>query len=248
MSLLKNRKIYIYISAAFLFVSLLLVFSKDSFAAQTTLNIYNWGQYISDGTDGYIDVIDEFEKKYPDIKVNYMTFDSNETMYTKLQTDPGAYDLIIPSDYMIEKLIREGMLEELDFSNIPNYEYIDDSFKNLSYDPENKYSVPYTWGTVGLIYNSKYVNEEDATGWELMWNSNYAGKILMFDNPRDAFAIAEKLLGYSLNTEDEEELNAVTQKLIEQKNLCRAMLWTRFSTKWKGARPGLPPTMQATIF
>ena len=219
----------------------LICFPGETKAEQTTLNIYNWGQYISDGTDGYIDVIAEFEAAYPDIKVNYMTFDSNETMYTKLKTDPTAYDLIIPSDYMIEKMIREGMLEELDFDNIPNFAYVDDSFKNLSYDPENKYSVPYTWGTVGIIYNSRYVNEEDATGWELMWNSTYAGKILMFDNPRDAFAIAELELGYSLNTEDESELQAAADKLKEQKNLVQSYVMDQIFDKlergeaWIGA-------------
>ena len=210
-------------------------------AAPVTLNVYNWGQYISDGTDGYVDVIAEFEKAYPDIKVNYMTFDSNETMYTKLKTDPAAFDLIIPSDYMIEKLIREGMLAELNYDNIPNYEYIDEAFRNTSYDPENKYSVPYTWGNVGVIYNSRYVNEEDAGGWELLWNSTYAGKILMFDNPRDAFAIAELELGYSLNTDDPEELQAATQKLIEQKNLVQAYVMDQVFDKMERGEAWIAP-------
>ncbi|MBQ9030560.1 MAG: ABC transporter substrate-binding protein [Parasporobacterium sp.] len=210
-------------------------------AASSVLNIYNWGQYISDGTDGYVDVIAEFEAEYPDIRINYMTFDSNETMYTKLKTDPAAFDLIIPSDYMIEKLIREDMLAELNFDNIPNYQYIDDSFKNTSYDPENKYSVPYTWGNVGMIYNSRYVNEEDATGWELLWNPTYAGKILMFDNPRDAFAIAELELGYSLNTEDEAELLEATQKLIEQKNLVQAYVMDQVFDKMERSEAWIAP-------
>ena len=198
-------------------------FKTETYADETvTLNVYNWGQYISDGTDGYIDVIAEFEKKYPNIKVNYLTYDSNETLYTKLKTGGASYDVIIPSDYMIEKLIREDMLLELDLDNIPNYSLIDDSFKNMEYDPEGKYSVPYTWGYVGIIYNSDYVNEEDATGWELLWNTTYAGKILMFDNCRDSFAITEAMLGYSVNTEDEEELSAVTEKLKEQKNLVQS--------------------------
>ena len=106
---------------------------------------------------------------------------------------------------------------ELDFNNIPNYQYIDESFRNMSYDPENKYSVPYTWGTVGIIYNSKYVSEEDVTGWELLWNEKYADKILMFDNSRDAFGIAEYLLGYDVNTTDEAQLRECAAKLMEQK-------------------------------
>ena len=126
-------------------------------------------------------------------------------------------DLIIPSDYMIARMRQEGMLLELNFDNIPNYQYIDDTFRNTSYDPENKYSVPYTWGTVGIIYNSKYVDEADVTGWELMWNEKYAGKILMFDNSRDAFGITQYMLGYDVNTTDPVELQACADKLADQK-------------------------------
>ena len=116
-------------------------------AADNEITVYNWGQYISDGTDGSLDVIAAFEEE-TGIKVNYLTFDSNESMYTKLKTGGTTYDVIIPSDYMIGKLIEENMLEPLDFDNIPNYQYIDESFRNQSYDPSNTYSVPYTWGTV----------------------------------------------------------------------------------------------------
>ncbi len=200
-------------------------------AESITLNVYNWGQYISDGSDGYIDVIAEFEKAYPNIKVNYMTYESNETMYTKLQSGGSSYDVIIPSDYMIGKMIEEDMLEELDFNNIPNYKYIDDAYKNMAYDPDNKYSVPYTWGCVGVIYNKKYVNESDIGSWDLLWNQDYAGKILMFDNPRDAFAIAERLLGYSLNSEDEKEYAAVTEKLKAQKNLVQSYVMDQIFDK-----------------
>ena len=184
---------------------------------QITLSVYNWGQYISEGDDDSIDVIAEFEKAYPNITVKYSTYDSNEIMYSKLSNGGITVDVIIPSDYMIGRMAQEGMLEELNFDNIPNYQYIDDTFKNTSYDPENKYSVPYTWGTVGIIYNTKYVDEADVTGWELLWNEKYAGKILMFDNSRDAFGIAEYLLGYDVNTTDEAELKACADKLAEQK-------------------------------
>lgn len=184
---------------------------------KTTLYVYNWGQYISEGDDGSLDVIAAFEEAYPNIRVQYSTYDSNEIMYSKLSNGGITVDVIIPSDYMIGRMVQEGMLEELNFSNIPNYQYIDDSFKNTSYDPENKYSVPYTWGTVGIIYNTKYVDEADVTGWELLWNEKYAGKILMFDNSRDAFGIAEYLLGYDVNTTDEAELQACSAKLAEQK-------------------------------
>ena len=182
-----------------------------------TIYVYNWGQYISEGDDDSIDVIAEFEKAYPNIHVIYSNFDSNETMYTKLSNGGITVDVIVPSDYMIARMASEGMLLELNFDNIPNYQYVDEAFRNKSYDPENKYSVPYTWGTTGIIYNTKYVAEEDVTGWELLWNKKYAGKILMFDNSRDAFGIAQYLLGYSVNTTDEAELKACADKLAEQK-------------------------------
>ena len=184
---------------------------------QVTINVYNWGQYIADGSDDSLDIIAEFEKRYPNIKVNYQTYDSNETMYSKLVNGGITVDVIIPSDYMIARMRQEGMLLELDFDNIPNYQYIDETFRNTSYDPENKYSVPYTWGTVGIIYNSKFVDEADVTGWELLWNEKYAGKILMFDNSRDAFGITQYMLGYDVNTTDEEELRHCADKLAEQK-------------------------------
>ena len=182
-----------------------------------TLNVYNWGQYIADGSDGSMEVIAEFEKRYPNIKVNYSTYDSNEIMYSKLSNGGITVDLIIPSDYMIARLIEEDMLLPLDFDNIPNYQYIDEDFKNTAYDPENTYSVPYTWGTVGLLYNTKYVDEEDVTGWELLWNEKYAGKILTFGNSRDAFGIAQFMLGYDINTTDTAELDACAKLLKEQK-------------------------------
>lgn len=205
------------ILAVLLAVSCLTSLSGCGSSKKTTLYVYNWGQYISEGDDGSLDVIAAFEEAYPNIRVQYSTYDSNEIMYSKLSNGGITVDVIIPSDYMIGRMVQEGMLEELNFDNIPNYQYIDDSFKNTSYDPENKYSVPYTWGTVGIIYNTKYVDEADVTGWELLWNEKYAGKILMFDNSRDAFGIAEYLLGYDVNTTDETELQACAAKLAEQK-------------------------------
>ena len=184
-----------------------------------TLNVYNWGQYIADGSDDSLEVIKAFEERYPHIKVNYTTYDSNEMMYSKLSNGGITVDVIIPSDYMIARLIEEDMLLELDFDNIPNYQYIDDTFKNTAYDPEDKYSVPYTWGTVGILYNTKYVDEADVTGWELLWNEKYAGKILTFGNSRDAFGIAQYLLGYSVNTTDKQELLECAALLKEQKPL-----------------------------
>ena len=205
------------IAAACLLLGVGYLFVAPHAQEQITLNVYNWGQYIADGSDGSMEVIAEFERRYPNIKVNYSTYDSNEIMYSKLANGGITVDVIIPSDYMIARLIEEDMLLELDYDNIPNYRYIDDSFKNTAYDPENKYSVPYTWGTVGILYNTKYVDEADVTGWELLWNEKYAGKILMFGNSRDAFGVAQYLLGFDVNTTDKAQLQAAAAKLKEQK-------------------------------
>ena len=186
---------------------------------RTTINVYNWGQYISEGDDGCIDVIALFEEAYPNIKVNYVTFDSNETMYTKMSNGGITVDVIIPSDYMVGRLIEEDMLLPLNYDNIPNAQYVDSRFwkQCQSFDAENAYAVPYAWGTVGIIYNTKYVDEADVTGWELLWNEKYADKILMFDNSRDAFGIAQCMLGYDLNTTDPHELQHCATKLKEQR-------------------------------
>ncbi len=184
-----------------------------------TLNVYNWGQNIADGSDDTLDIVAAFEKEYPNIDVNYITYASNEELYAKLSTGGITVDVMIPSDYMIARMKNEGMLEKLNFDNIPNYKNIDDSFKNQSFDPNNEYSVPYTWGTVGILYNTKFVNEADVTGWELLWNEKYTDKILMFDNSRDAFGIAQLLLGYDINTTDKTQLQNCADKLKEQKPL-----------------------------
>ena len=219
---------------------LLFALAQPAFAAREEITVYNWGQYISDGTDDSLDVIAAFEEE-TGIHVNYITFDSNESMYTKLKTGGASYDVIIPSDYMIAKLIEEDMLEPLDFSNIPNYVGIDEAFRDQAYDPENTYSVPYTWGTVGLIYNRQYVSDEDAQSWSCLWNSKYAGKILMFDNPRDAFAIAESILGYSLNTTDEAELRQCADLLAQQKPVLQAYVMDQIFDKMQRGEAWIAP-------
>jgi len=217
----QNMRLFKRVCAGALAACLILVSGYLIFFAkpqeQITLNVYNWGQYIADGSDDSMEVIKEFEARYPHIKVNYSTYDSNEIMYSKLANGGITVDVIIPSDYMIARLISEDMLLPLDFDNIPNYRYIDENFKNTAYDPDNIYSVPYTWGTVGILYNTKYVDEADVTGWELLWNEKYTGKILTFGNSRDAFGVAQYLLGYDVNTTDEEELRHCAEILKEQK-------------------------------
>ncbi len=185
-----------------------------------SINVYNWGEYISTGADeGTLNVNAEFSK-LTGIKVNYTNYATNEELYAKLKGGGTTYDVIIPSDYMISKMIKEGMIQKLDMENIPNFKYIMENFRNQAYDPQNEYTVPYTWGTVGIIYDSTMIDmlPEDID-WDLLWNEDYADQILMFDNPRDAFAIAEIMLGYSINTESSEELVAAADKLKKQKNI-----------------------------
>ena len=216
----KQLRIFKRVAAIACVIALVMVGSSLIFSARQetiTLNVYNWGQYIADGSDESLDIIAAFEEKYPHIKVNYSTYDSNEIMYSKLSNGGITVDVIIPSDYMIARMISEGMLLELNFDNIPNYQYIDENFRNTAYDPENKYSVPYTWGTVGILYNTQHVDAADVTGWELLWNEKYAGKILMFDNSRDAFGIAQFLLGYDINTTDKDQLRECAELLAKQK-------------------------------
>ena len=171
------------------------------------VNVCSWGEYIDES------LIDEFEHK-TGIEVNYQTVPSNEELYSMLKTGGANYDVVVPSDYMISQLIEEGMLAELDYDNIPNFSLIDDRFKNLSYDPENKYTVPYTWGTLGIIYNTAKV-QEPITSWSAMFDPQYAGNVLLINNSRDALGIALLYLGYSVNTTDEAEIQEAYQLIAD---------------------------------
>ena len=189
-----------------------------------TLNVYNWGEYISDGSEGSFDTVREFEKWYEEtygqkVTVNYSTFASNEDMYSKIASGAVSYDVIVPSDYMIARMAQEGLLLPLDFDNIPNYSQIDETFRGLYYDPENLYSVPYTYGIVGVIYDANVVDEADIGGWELMWNEKYSGRILQFNNPRDAFGTAMYKLGIDVNTTDKAAWDQAYQELLTQRPL-----------------------------
>lgn len=207
--------------------------------AGTTINVYNWGEYISDGSEGSMDINAEFTKR-TGIKVNYNNYDTNENMYAKLKSDGVSFDIVIPSDYMIERLIDEDMLQKIDFSNIPNYKYIDAKYKGLYFDPKDEYSVPYNVGMVGLIYNTKMVKEAP-TSWNVMWDEQYKGKVLMFDNPRDAFGIAQKLLGQSFNTTDEAEWRAAADKLKAQKPILQGYVMDDIFRKMESGEAAIAP-------
>ncbi len=182
----------------------------------TTVNVYNWGEYISDGAEGSMDVVSEFER-LTGATVNYTNFESNENMYSKLAGGGVSYDVIVPSDYMIERLIDEDMLLEIDWNNVPNRALIADEFQNLFFDPEQKYSLCYNVGTTALIYNTTLVDEAP-TSWSVLWDEQYKGKVLMFNNSRDAFAIAQALLRQDFNTANESDWNAAAELLAEQRD------------------------------
>ncbi|MBR3927963.1 MAG: spermidine/putrescine ABC transporter substrate-binding protein [Clostridia bacterium] len=177
--------------------------------AEETITVFNWYDYIDDS------VIEQFEEE-TGIKVKYANFTTVEEMYVKMTSGGGKYDIIIPSDYMIERLIKEDMLQELDYDLIPNAEGLIEWMKDPSYDPEGAHSVPYMWGTVGILYNTEYVDEE-ITSWQSIFDPKYQKDVFMLKSYRDTIGITLKMLGYPINTHDEEALNAAKEALIQQK-------------------------------
>ncbi|MBQ8538042.1 MAG: spermidine/putrescine ABC transporter substrate-binding protein [Ruminococcus sp.] len=215
------------------------------------INVYNWGEYISNGDDDTMDVIEEFEKKY-NIKVNYTNFETNEEMYNILSNSNSSYDVIIPSDYMISKLRTEGMLEKIDFENIPNYKYIMDRYKTSSYDPTGEYSVPYTTCVVALGYNPKVLGHDDITGFKDLWDEKNAGKILMFNNSRDSMAISMQLCDPPINpgaeTFTHEDIDRATEKLVSQKPLLKKYVMDQVFTEMEGSQAGIAPYYAGDIY
>lgn len=204
-----------------------------------TLNVYNWGLYISDGSDESVDVISAFED-LTGISINYTTFDSNESLYAKIKSGGANYDVIFPSDYMVGKMIEEDMLAPLDYDNIPNMANIGSEYLGWGFDPDNTYSVPYMWGTTGIIYNTTMV-QEPPTSWADLWDVEYAGNVLMFNNSRDAYAIAAKKLGLSLNPSSVEEVTTVMQELQKQKPIVQAYVMDEIFDKMEGSEAAMAP-------
>ena len=223
------------------FVMLTLLFSgctlKES-ENENTINVYNWGEFISNGADGSLNVNKKFTEE-TGIKVNYKTFQNNEELFAKISGGGADYDVIIPSDYMISKLIEKDMLAKINYDNIPNYKYISEDFKNLNFDPSNEYSVPYMWGLVGIFYNKNEVKEE--INWDILWNEKYKNKILMFDNARDAFAISLLRLKRSINTRNENEWRRAADELVKQKPLVQAYVMDQIFDKMGNEEAVLAP-------
>ena len=202
-----------------------------------TLNVYNWGEYISNGSDDSVDVVAAFEQ-LTGIHVNYTTFDSNESLYAKLKSGAANYDVIIPSDYMAAKMIAEGMLKPLNYDNIPNFQNIDAGYRDPDYDPENAYTVPYMLCTTGIIYNTTMVDKAP-TGWADLWDERYSGNILMFNNSRDAYAIAAFKSGHSINPQSTEEVDEVVEDLKAQKPLVQAYVMDEIFDKMIGGEAAI---------
>ena len=241
-----TKIISLFLLSAFL-LSFSIFLSSCEAQETDTLYVYNWGEYISDGTDDSLDTNEAFEEYYyaktgKKIKVNYSTFSSNESMYAKIESGAAAYDVIIPSDYMIQRMVKEDMLLELDIEKIPNYQYIDDKFKgdNVYYEEDKKpgvedkiYSIPYFYGMIGIIYNTDMVDEEDAEkqSWDLMWDEKYSKNILQFNNSRDAFGTALYKLGYDVNNATEEQWREALNELIKQKDVIQGYVMDEIFNK-----------------
>ena len=232
--------------AALLLLPLVFVFSScESDGGVTTLYVYNWGEYISDGSDDSLDSNEAFEEWYYEeygerVKVNYSTYSSNEDLYAKISSGTVNYDVIVPSDYMIERMIKEDILSPLNYENIPNIENLSEEFFDTDneapfsyYDPKNIYSVPYFYGVVGIIYNTKMVDEncENIGSWNLMWDEDYKGDILQFNNSRDAFGTAMYKLGLDVNSENEDDWRAALEELKKQKPILQGYVMDEIYNK-----------------
>ena len=233
-----------------------LLASCDEGGDAVTLYVYNWGEYMSDGSEGSLDVNAAFEEyckeKGLNVKVNYSTFSSNEDMYAKMSSGASSYDIVVPSEYMIARMIDEGMLLKLNKDNIPNLQYIDMEMlfggEAPFYDPENAYSVPYTYGTVGIIYNTTMVDEADLGSWDIMWNEKYEGNILQFNNSRDAFATALFKLGYDVNTQSEAEWREALALLTQQKPIVQGYVMDEIYNKMENGSAAIAPYYAGDFF
>lgn len=233
---MEKRFVTVIIITSMLFAALISGCEKkesSTAASKGELYIYNSGEYIDES------VIEDFQKE-TGIKVVYDVFETNEEMYPVIEAGGVNYDVVCPSDYMIQKMIDSDLLSEIDFENVPNVKNIDKKYMDMSriFDPENKYSVPYTWGTVGILYNTSMV-DGDINSWEDLWDIKYKGDILMQDSVRDAFMAGEKLLGYSLNTVNKSELEKVKERLIEQKPLVQAYVVDQVRDKMIGGEAAI---------
>ncbi len=214
--------------------------SYDRSLEGTSITVYNWGEYISDGSDGMINVNKEFER-LTGIKVNYLMFESNETMYSQIKSGGITYDIIIPSDYMVERLKNENELRKIDTDKLSNYSLIDDKYKNVYFDPDNQYSIPYSVGMVGIIYNTAQVGKDIPHSWSVLWDKNYKDKVLNFNNPRDAFMSAQMLLGQDLNSADKKDWDNAADLLKKGKDNLQSYVMDEVYGKMETGEAAIAP-------
>ena len=254
----KKKRIAVIITASIAIIATVAVIIGSLFTGGAAigsseviyLNVYNWGEYMADGSDSEYDNVNKMFEEYYEAKtgkkvvVNYSTYATNEDLFSKLNNSAVSYDVVIPSDYMIEKLIEADLLLEFDVnSEIPNYQYIDENFKKPYYDEAERYSVPYTYGMIGIIYNPEMVDPEDVAdeSWGLLWNEKYAGQILQFNNPRDAFATAMYWKGLDINSDDPAVWDQALELLIEQKSLIQGYVNDEIFDKMTAGSAAIAP-------
>ncbi|MBQ5399321.1 MAG: spermidine/putrescine ABC transporter substrate-binding protein [Ruminococcus sp.] len=211
------------------------------------INVYNWGDYIADGSDDNLDTIAKFEEEY-NIKVNYTTYETNEELYSILSSSNSQYDVIFPSDYMVEKLIKEDRLQKLNRDNIPNSKNVVEKFKKMSYDPNYEYTVPYSWNVTGLVYNKNMVGDKKPDSWTYLWDKDFRGKILQFNNSRDAYAIAMQLCGVNPETYTKSDIDKATKKLKEQKPLLKKYVMDQVFNEMEKNQSAIAPYYAGDVF
>lgn len=236
------KKIFSILLSAVLLGSTAVYFtgcSDSNVGSKGEVNVYNWGEYIAAGQDGLLDVCEEFEKE-TGIKVNYTTYETNEELYNMLTQSNVSYDVIVPSEYMISKLIRENMLLELNFDNIPNAENLDERFRTLAGDPEGKYTICYNWGVTALVYDKTKV-KNTPKDWDALWDKDLKGDILMFNNSRDAMAIAMQQCGIDPTNCTKESVDKAAEKLREQKPLLKKYVMDQVFNEMESGQSAIAP-------
>ncbi len=228
------------------YASLDMTYYRQLANTNTTVNVFNWGEYMATNDSDYVDVNKEFAE-LTGIRVIYDNFSTNEEMYAKLKSGSVSYDVIIPSDYMVSRMIKEEMLLPLDYNQIPNASYIMEEFRNMAFDPNGTYSVPYSRGTTGIIYNTSIIPDAP-TSWNALWDANFLGQILMFGSPRDAFGLVLKKLGYSMNSENVNELQQAVRELKIQKPLVQAYVMDEIYDKMIAGEAVMAPYYAGDFF
>lgn len=210
------------------------------------INVYNWAEYFADGSGGTVDVVAKFEEKY-NIKVNLTTYETNEGLYNMLKSSNSNYDVVFPSDYMVEKLKNEKLLTKLDLAKIPNQKKIIDRFKNMDFDKGNNYSIPYSWNVTGLVYNKTMVKGKP-NSWNSLWDKSLSGSILMFNNSRDAYAIAMQMCGINPAAFTKADVDKATVKLKEQKPLLKKYAMDQTFTEMENNQSAIAPYYAGDIY